>query len=461
MTASGEAQTQAEWRRVPGYVEGGSNYESAHVLFSYYLRDRTSPNPLAEPPLTAPDGSFEWSERPILEKVIRSRADRLRYESSPALVRSGVAILEPWQDVGGNKFKERVRASKNIAYVLQRIANADSVLFPLWETGVPDPEHLASLVSNALAVVFEGGNPSVYDPSSFSANCPREDLLRLVEALLLARRPHSAPCIFICLAHQMVAEAHVRLIRRAVQDVLAADALGQDARNEAIGVLRLVCERIRDVGEQLAVIKNGRVVAEGWMSATFGVARNEQPEMAIVPLVAYRTSSATAARVPFELVHSHAVVAHEHKEKGIIVRALAHEAEVRVAMFHSDEVNEEAILFCNWAYRLLHESIIPYRHHVAASRLAWLLQLPYAVEITCATALPDGSAMLTEVAATCVLYKDYETSRLRRSFTLQFHPELSTDLREIGRRPPPSYAELKSDPGVRLLVRQLYAGMLE
>jgi hypothetical protein len=250
-------------------------------------------------------------------------------------------------------------------------------------------------------------------------------------------------------------------VRRAVQDVLAAESLGQDRSNEAIGVLQLVCARIRDTGARLAVVKNGQVVAAGWNSATFGVARNEQPETAIVPLVAYRTSAATAARVPFELVHTHAVVAHEHKEKGIIVQALAHEAEVRVAMFHGDEVNEEAILFCNWAYRLLHEAIIPYRHHVAGSRLAWLLQLPYGVEIPCSTAMPDGSATLTEVAATCIIYKDYETSRLRRSFTLQFHPELSTDLREIGRRPPPSYAELKSDPGVRLLVRQLYAGMLE
>src|SRR5262249_1246611 len=161
-------------------------------------------------------------------------------------------------------------------------------------------------------------------------------------------------------------------------------------------MLRLVCERIRDVGQRLAVVKNGQVVADGWTSATFAVARNEQPEMAIVPLVGYRTGSATAARVPFELVHSQAVVAHEHKETGIIVQALAHEAEVRVAMFHGDEVNEEGILFCNWAYRLLHEAIIPYRHHVAGSRLAWLLQLPYGVEIPCSTALADGSATLTE-----------------------------------------------------------------
>ena len=36
-------------------------------------------------------------------------------------------------------------------------------------------------------------------------------------------------------------------------------------------------------------------------------------------------------------------------------------------MFHSDEVNEEAILFANWAYQLLHNALIPCRHIVANS----------------------------------------------------------------------------------------------
>src|SRR5262249_10156011 len=148
-------------------------------------------------------------------------------------VRSGVAIIEPWEDVGSNKIGERVQASKNLAYVLQRIADADSVLFPLWETGVGDADNLVAIVTNGLAVLFEGGDPSAYDSSTFSPICPREDLLRLVEGLLLSRRPHSAPCIFICLGHQLVAEGHVRLIRRAVREVLASTAVGGDTSGEA------------------------------------------------------------------------------------------------------------------------------------------------------------------------------------------------------------------------------------
>lgn len=68
---------------------------------------------------------------------------------------------------------------------------------------------------------------------------------------------------------------------------------------------------------------------------------------------------------------------------------------------------------------------------------------------------------LTEVGTTCIHYKDWETHRIRRSFTTQFHPELMADIRDIGRRAGPRYAELKDNDGVRLIVRLLYHGMQE
>ncbi|MEG4574086.1 hypothetical protein QUA56_15525 [Microcoleus sp. N3A4] len=59
-------------------------------------------------------------------------------------------------------------------------------------------------------------------------------------------------------------------------------------------------------------------------------------------------------------------------------------------MLHSDEVNEEAILFANWAYRSIHDAIVPYRHIIAGSYLSWLIQLPDAIKILCSTAEEDG-----------------------------------------------------------------------
>jgi heterodisulfide reductase subunit A-like polyferredoxin len=81
------------------------------------------------------------------------------------------------------------------------------------------------------------------------------------------------------------------------------------------------------------------------------------------------------------------------------------------------------------------------------------------VEILCSTAV-DGE-VVTECSATCINYKDFETKKIRRSFTCQFHPELLSDLRAIGSGEAPSYAKLKNDDGVRLLVRLLYTGMQE
>jgi hypothetical protein len=93
------------------------------------------------------------------------------------------------------------------------------------------------------------------------------------------------------------------------------------------------------------------------------------------------------------------------------------------------------------------------------SPVSWLLRLPYAVEILSQTAVDEDT--FTEVGTTCIYYKDWETHTIRRSFTCQFHPELMTDIRDIGRRPSPRYSELKQNDGVRLFIRLLYHGMQE
>ncbi|WP_293274700.1 MULTISPECIES: hypothetical protein [unclassified Microcoleus] len=113
----------------------------------------------------------------------------------------------------------------------------------------------------------------------------------------------------------------------------------------------------------------------------------------------------------------------------------------------------------NWAYRSIHDALIPYRHLIAGSPLSWLIQLPDSVEILCSTAA--NGEIVTECSATCINYKDFEAKKIRRSFTCQFHPELLSDLRAIGNSEAPSYATLKNDDGVRLFVRLLYAGMQE
>lgn len=459
-----ETSTPATWRTTPGYMsEGHANFESAHILLGDFLRDRTSPSPLPAKDMFGPAGDFAWGTSPVLEKIIHSPDDLDVLAAHPALLRHSISIIEPWAHVGVNNLQEPVRASKNVAYLAQKIADADSLLLPIWSSGVLDLDRLVPLITTGLAVVVEGGDPSVQDAASFSRpECPRDDVFALVERLLLARSPASCPSIFICLGHQLAAECLVRLLRRAVDEVLSTSQLARDVNGRTLVALQTVCTQIDRMGNRLTVRKtDGRVVADHWRHEMFCVAKNEVREVGVKRLSPYVSPASDAIRstshVPFELTQAHDVLADELE--GIIDTMLAYERDVSIAMFHGDEVNQEAILFANWAYHALHNTLVPHRSVVAASPLSWLLQLPYGVEILCSTAI-DGH-VVTECSATCISYKDFETKRVRRSFTVQFHPELLADLRDFGARPEPSYATLKTDDGIRLLARLLYTGMQE
>ncbi|MFN6472087.1 MAG: hypothetical protein RMY36_020780 [Nostoc sp. SerVER01] len=449
---------RVEWRLTPGYLHPGyTDFESAHILLGRFLADRTSVDPLSEKELFAPDGIFEWGHGKPLEKVINSREDFEFLLLYPNLLRKSIIIIEPWEHVGINTLGEEVRASKNVAYIAQKVADMDSILFPVWSTGIIDPELVVGAISSSYAVVVEGGDPSVYDASTWtSPACPREDMFALVEKLLISRSPTSAPAIFICVGHQLAAQCHIRLIQRAVKQVLGTTSLERDSEAKALNSLQEVAERIATMGKTLQVKKrDGRRVADGWNDEHFAVTRNELKEVGDRVLLPYQSPDGKVTGIPWELIHAHDVTSDAHE--GVIDTTIQYEREVSISMFHSDEVNEEAILFANWAYRSIHDAIVPYRHVIASSPLSWLIQLPDSVEILCSTAVDQET--VTQCSATCINYKDFETKKIRRSFTCQFHPELLSDLRAIGHREAPSYSTLKADDGVRLFVRLLYAGM--
>ncbi len=446
------------WRTRPGILgQHAASAQSIHALLGYFLKDRCSPSPFPGRDILVDNQLFEWGLAPPLEKIIHSRTELDVLLGLPEIYRHSVSVIEPWKNVGINLQGEEVRASKNIAYILQQIADADTILYPVWESGVTNPRRLASILSAGLATVVQGGNPSVHDAASFDgANASVDDILSLTDELLLHRSSSSGPSIFICLGHQLAAASHVRLIRNAVREVSNLSHLPLDEHRTAIASLQRVCRRIAEVGENLQVIKNGRTLAAGWHDTQFAVAPNEQIEVGTRSLLPYARRSADD-HVPGELHDAHALVADELE--GVIDTVLTLERELQIEMFHSDEVNEEAALFANWAYKLLHDTIVPIRYEIAVSSVSWLLNLPYAVEILSQTRVDDTN--WTEVSTTCIYYKDWETHTIRRSFSCQFHPELMADIRDVGRRAGPRYAELKDNDGVRLLVRLLYHGMQE
>jgi GMP synthase-like glutamine amidotransferase len=448
------------WRLAPGYLsEAGSEFESVHILLGRFLGDRHSPDPLGDRSLLVDNPRFRWSEGEPLEKVIDSRRAFEALMMNPQLSRNSIAIIEPWEHVGYNPHGEHVRASLNVAYLAQKIADCSSILFPVWRTGPLDLDKLIPMISAGIAIVVEGGDPSVRDPRTFDgASCSHADLVRLTERILLARTPTSAPALLLCLGHQLAAQAHVSLIRRAVSAVLASPVLVGDPGGKALRGLKRACAHVQSVGQTLRVRKRQRrVVAGGWNHREFAVAENEFKEFGHRRLELYRSPDPEGSGIPDFLISAHEVTADQHD--GVIDTSIAYERDLNIAMFHSDEVNEEAILFANWAYRMLHDALIPMRHLVANSPLSWLIRLPDAIEILCSTS--EAGAVVTECSATCINYTDFETKEVRRSFTCQFHPELLADLRVVGMREPPAYGELKRDDGARLFARLLYAGMQE
>jgi GMP synthase-like glutamine amidotransferase len=446
------------WRTRPGILgQHDTSPQSVHALLGYFLNDRVSPTPFPGRDVLVDDHLFEWGVAPPLEKVIASRDELDLLLGLPEIFRNSVSVIEPWANVGINVQGEAVRASKNIAYILQQVADADSILYPVWQSGIVNPQRLANVLSAGIATVVQGGNPSVHDASSFDGSrASLGDILDLTDELLMRRSTGSGPAIFICLGHQLAAASHIRLIKRAVREVGNLEYLPLDPEGLGLGSLRRVCQRITEVGEALPVIKGGQTIAEGWHDTCFAVAPNEAFEVGTRRLLPYQRRQA-GDHIPGELHDTHALVADELE--GVIDTMLKMERELSIEMFHGDEVNEEAALFANWAYKLLHDTIVPLRYQVAVSPVSWLLNLPYAIEILSQTQVDDSN--WTEASTTCIYYKDWETHTIRRSFTCQFHPELMADIRDIGKREGPRYPELKDNDGVRLLISLLYHGMQE
>ena len=305
-----------------------------------------------------------------------------------------------------------------------------------------DRKKLTHVLTSSLAVVFEGGHPTVRDSKTFDeTNCSHADLLDLSEELILSRRLRSAPSIFICLGHQLAAQAHIRLIKKATHEILETIDNVLISQPNSRNALKQVCNKIQTLGTKLRIVKDEKVVAKGWNDPEFAVGINEVPEAGHCEIIHYEKSNSHPDPELAELITAQAITAEEYD--GVIEESISHEKDLNIVMFHTDEVNEEAILFANWAYRNLYQSLLPARNQLVISELSWLFNLPSSIEILCSTTA-EGR-LCTEVAATCINYRDYDTRQTRRSFTCQFHPELRDDLREFKESGIPAFDSLKKD----------------
>ncbi|WP_248277616.1 hypothetical protein [Brasilonema sp. UFV-L1] len=123
-------------------------------------------------------------------------------------------------------------------------------------------------------------------------------------------------------------------------------SLERDKDNRALKSLQEVALRIEAMGKTLEVKKrDGRLVASGWNDEHFAVTRNELKEVGARVLLPYQSPDGDTLNIPWEIIHAHDVTSDTHE--GVIDTTIQYEHEVSISMFHSDEVNEEAILFAN------------------------------------------------------------------------------------------------------------------
>ena len=447
---------------------GSSNFASIQTLLGDFINDRTSPSLLEKfhKNKSKKLSQTSWNNGEPFERIIQNNNDLREILSSPEIYKNSVCIIEPADHVGKNLIGENVRASSNIASLCQYIADCDSILIPLWETGTLDKQLLNDLLKNSLAVFVEGGHPTVKDSKSFDGlNISLNELQEFTEDLLLSRGLKTAPSIFICLGHQLAAQAHIKLIKKATKQILnllTPETIDSYCHYES---LINTCKEIIKTGENLSIYKDDNPlddiaeveVAKGWDDPCFAVALNEVPEVGQVELLHYSHSGIHKSNDFSKLLLHHEVTSAQNI--GIVEQSISFEKDLNIVMFHSDEVNEEAILFANWAYGKLYNAIFPIRKKISVSDFSWLLTLPDSIEIVCSTSAQGK--LCTQVSATCINYTDYETQHKRRSFTFQFHPELLEDLREFNKSGMPSYQKLKNDDGVRMLIRVIYESITD
>lgn len=331
-------------------------------------------------------------------------------------VTAPLAIVEPWEHVGFNGLSEPVRASTNVAMLAERIG-IESQCIPLWQEGTDFQVHSLVEAFEGKTLVFEGGHPSVYDPSSFThERCPREFLFSVYKHVMLMSRKFVS-VTFICLSHQLAIAALVELVKDAVEALQHSG----DANLVAVG------DEIQATGRQVKILKDGEVLCVGYDHVNdkgcdhFATAPNEQKETALLQLHPFDASDYLDREDLKQCAEAQQKVI-QSALNDEIKQQLAEDSDgFWLAMFHSDEVNVEAVLFANWAFGRI--SCVA---HQLPTTLEWLKELPVAVEVTACTRDDITHEMVTEVASMRI---DYVVDGARKSYySFQFHPELNGSL---------------------------------
>jgi len=340
------------------------------------------------------------------------------YYMRPLFWHNSFCLLEPWEHVGMYN-NEKVKASLNFCNFFSRIMGSHTLILPIYsECFEIDENHeeFVCLLSNSNCIVMEGGDQSTYDPKSFVDGLSQTQLFELTAKLLLCRGANTCPQIYICLGHQCTAEAHIWILKQFVKQV------DEKLHFQDLEPLMKVAEEIRNVGQKLEIIRaDGSLVCRGWENPKFAVSKMLQREVGLSTLQEYHFN---LRHLPDELVEA-------YKDTEVYVQQTTNNLDLNgrcVPMLHGDTVNPEAILFANWAYQKLHPIVEQCKHHLIGTSLIWLQNLPVRVRILASS--QQAGMIMCHCASTAIYYQKSGFSRIWRTYTVQFHPELITE--EVG-----------------------------
>jgi len=353
----------------------------------------------------------------LLEKYLHPvRPRRFKFDKDFSLIsndiKKAVLILKPDDIVGENLSGEEIDASENIAFIVEKGFEWNIISADITEK-IDNSSKLDSLLNKIRIIFSEGGRQSVYDKETFdelNKFASKAKMISVFKKIIENRSlsANSAPGIFICLSHQLMAESLFMLVNDVVDNT---DVFSRNQESIKIDFNNIV-KKIIDMRTK---------VFENRTDYFSVVKKNERPETLIVDLKRYQPSE----HIISELVETHNKISHNFS--GLIEDFIEIE-KTDIAMLHGDEVSEEGILFVNWALNQLHKFRNKYAEKIDKKNLLW--KIPAGVEITSSTWDADG--ILTEAGSLAVYYIDSE-GYLYRDFTFQFHPELmiEDEIREL------------------------------
>ena len=397
------------------------------------------------------------------------------YFKEPSLRSKWAIILKPDTVIGSNQWGELIDASMNFATITKEILDWNVVILELSEINYTEllekieklceNESIGEFFRSFRYVIVEGGRQSLYDSRSFTeisnGNFERNDYIHLLQSLILARNnPGSNPALFICLGHQGVAEAFKEFLINLVEH--SEELISKIAKRDekASKEFEQIISSIKTQGNDLPVIsRDDEIIAKGYTDQFFAVKRNELPEIGLKNLVKFKPKN---NKLPKPILTAYQEIIKLHT--GVLEDLYSLES-LDIVMLHGDEVNEEAILYFNWAFMQLASFTKDYHElFMEDTDLSELLSIPLGVEIPSSTLYTINGKKndyLTEIASIVIYYYNPRTQTIKRDYTLQFHPELFEEIQILQKRDFESKTLLELSDGIQLLLSSIQAGFIE